>query len=118
MDPDSIEAMRTLIEQGGLDLDPDRDLVKDPVPFDEVLNTIDACIRRRPDNTNHPIYPSLAEQIERLRAQSNSKSRGLHRVPQTSTGGREEAARAEGLEAEGHLDECDVEATLHQTWCA
>jgi hypothetical protein len=65
--PDSIKALRALIEQGGLDLDPDRDLRENPVTLDEMLNTIDARIRRRLENTDHPIYRSLAEQIERLR---------------------------------------------------
>jgi type I restriction enzyme, R subunit len=68
--PDSIKALRALIEQGGLDLDPDRDLRENPVTLDEMLNTIDVRIRRRLENTDHPIYRSLAEQIERLRARA------------------------------------------------
>lgn len=47
VDPEAIEAMRALIGQGELDLDPARDLLSNPVTLDEVLDTIDARIKRR-----------------------------------------------------------------------
>jgi type I restriction enzyme R subunit len=56
VDPDSIKALRALIEQGGLDLDPDGGLRENPVTLDEMLNTIDARIRRRLET---PTTPSI-----------------------------------------------------------
>jgi type I restriction enzyme R subunit len=37
VDPEAIEALRSLVEQGQLDLDPTRDLLKEPVTVQEVL---------------------------------------------------------------------------------
>ena len=73
IDPDAIEAMRDLAEQGGLDLNPNRDLFSQPVTLNEVLSTMDARIQRRLASNPHPVYISLAEQIERLRQQAIRK---------------------------------------------
>ena len=107
VDPESIEAMRALIEQGELDLDPDRDLVKDPVTLDEVLDTIDARIRRRLDKTDHPIYRSLAEQIERLRARAIRRAEDSIEFLKQALEVAKTAVQAERLEKEGRLDEAE-----------
>ena len=79
VDPDSIKALRALIEQAGLDLDPDRGLRENPVTLDEMLNTIDARIRRRLENTDHPIYRS---------ADSRRPGRPRHRHRRHGLGGQ------------------------------
>lgn len=107
VDPDSIKAMRELIEQGELDLDPDRDLLADPVSLDEVLDTIDKRIQRRLDANPHPVYRTLAEQIERLRQKAiRSAEDSIDFLKQALEVARN-AVKAEKLEAEGNLDEAE-----------
>ncbi len=111
VDPDAIEAMRQLIEQGELDLgldrddDDERDLQDEPVTLDEVLTAIDARIKRRLDGSGHPVYRSLAEQIERLRAQAMQKAEDSIEFLKKALEVAKLAVQAEKLEDEGLLDE-------------
>ncbi len=108
VDPDAIEAMRELVQQGELDLDPGRDLLNQPVTLDEVLDTIDARIQRR--LAIHPagVYKSLAEQIERLRQQAIRKAEDSIDFLKQALEVARLAVQAERLEAEGRLDEAEA----------
>lgn len=108
VDPDAIEAMRSLVQQGELDLDPNRDLFTQPVTLDEVLGTIDARIRRRLALNPHPVYKSLAEQIERLRQQAIRKAEDSIDFLKQALEVARLAVQAERLEGEGRLDEAEV----------
>lgn len=105
VDPDAIEAMRELVQQGELDLNPNRDLFAQPVTLDEVLDTIDARIKRRLQANPHPIYKSLAEQIERLRQQAIRKAEDSIDFLKQALEVAKLAVQAERLESEGRLDE-------------
>jgi type I restriction enzyme R subunit len=107
VDPDAIEAMRALVEQGELDLDRNRNLLENPVTLDEVLDTIDARIRRRLETNPHPVYRSLAEQIERLRKQAIRKAEDSIEFLKQALEVARTAVKAERLEAEGQLDEAE-----------
>lgn len=104
VDPEAIEAMRSLIEQDELDLDIGRDLVDEPVTLVEVLDTIEARIKRRLTANPHPVYVSLAEQIERLRQQAIRKAEDSIEFLKKALEVARTAVRAERLEAEGQLD--------------
>ncbi len=108
VDPEAIEAMRSLVEQGELDLDPKRDLLKEPVTVQEVLNTIDARIKRRLDATSHPVYRSLAEQIDRLRQQVIRKAEDSVDFLRQALEVARLAVQAERLEGEGQLDQAEA----------
>jgi type I restriction enzyme R subunit len=108
VDPDAIEAMRELVQQGELDLDPDRDLLNQPVTLIEVLDTIDARIQRRLTTSPHPVYKSLAEQIERLRQQAIRKAEDSIDFLKQALEVARLAVQAERLEGEGRLDEAEA----------
>lgn len=108
VDPDAIEAMRALVHQGELDLDPNRDLFTSPVTLDEVLTTIDARIRRRLATNPHPIYQSLADQIERLRRQAIRKAEDSIGFLKQALDVARIAVQAEKLEAEGRINEAEA----------
>lgn len=105
VDPDAIEAMRTLIEQGELDLDPNRDLLEQPVTVDEVLTVIDRRIARLLAAHDHPVYRSLAEQIERLRRQAITRAEDSIEFLKKALEVAKTAVVAERLDADGRLDE-------------
>lgn len=110
VDPDAIEAMRQLIDQGELDLglpngDDDVDLLEKPVTLDEVLTAIDYRIRRRLEGSGHAVYRSLAEQIERLRAQAIQKAEDSVEFLKKALEVAKLAVQAERLEDEGLLDQ-------------
>jgi type I restriction enzyme, R subunit len=107
VDPDSIEALRQLAEQGTLDLDPARDLVEQPVTLDEVLDTIDARIQRRLATNDHPVYRSLAEQIARLRARAIQTAQDSIEFLKEALAVAQTVVQAERLEGEGRLDEAE-----------
>ncbi len=107
VDPEAIEALRSLVEQGELDLDPRRDLLNEPVTLDEVLDTIDARVRRRLATNPHPVYQSLAEQIERLRQQAIRKAEDSIDFLRQALEVARLAVLAERLEDEGRLDEAE-----------
>jgi type I restriction enzyme R subunit len=107
VDPEAIEAMRKLVEQGELDIDIDRDLFTQPVTLDEVLDTIDARIQRRLAANPHPVYQSLAEQIERLRKQVIRRAEDSIDFLKQALEVARIAVQAERLEAEGRLDEAE-----------
>ncbi len=108
VDPDAIEAMRELVQQGELDLDPNRDLFSQPVTLDEVLDTIDARIQRRLATHPHPVYKSLAEQIERLRQQAIRKAEDSIDFLKQALEVARLAVEAERLDGEGRLDDAEV----------
>lgn len=101
------EAMRALVEQGELDLDPNRDLFKHPVTVEEVLDTIDARIQRRLATRPHPDYQSLAEQIDRLRQQAIRKAEDSVDFLRQALEVARLAVQAERMEAEGTLDQAE-----------
>lgn len=107
VDPDAIEAMRALVQQGELDLDPHRDLLAQPVTLEEVLSTIDGRIRRRLAANPHPVYQSLAEQIERLRQQAITKAQDSIDFLRQALEVARLAVLAERLEGQARLDEAE-----------
>lgn len=107
VDPDSIEALRQMAEQGELDLDPARDLLDNPVTLDEVIDTIDARIRRRLATTDHAVYRSLAEQIERLRARAIQSAQDSIEFLREALAVAQTLVKAEKLEDEGELDQAE-----------
>ena len=107
VDPEAIEALRALIAQWELDLDPKRSLFDQPVTIDEVLDTIDARIRRRLALNPHPVYKSLAEQIERLRQQVIRRAEDSIDFLKQALEVARIAVQAERLEAEDRLDEAE-----------
>ncbi|MEJ7743755.1 MAG: hypothetical protein WKF73_15200 [Nocardioidaceae bacterium] len=87
--------------QGELDLGHGpRPAGSSPITLDEVLDTIDARIQRRLALNDHPVYRSLAEQIERLRARAIQTAQDsidflkeALAVAQTAREGRETGSR-------------------------
>ena len=102
-----VSRMRKLVEQGELDLDIKRDLFAQPVTLDEVLDTIDARIQRRLMLNPHPVYQSLAEQIERLRKQVIHRAEDSIDFLKQALEVARIAVQAERMEAEGRLDEAE-----------
>lgn len=111
VDPDAIEAMRELIRQEELDIDPDRDLMANPVTVEEVLTVIDNRIRRRLEQSDHPVYRSLAEQIENLRKLAITRAEDSIEFLKRALEVARAAVEAERLEAAGELD-ANTEALL------
>jgi type I restriction enzyme R subunit len=105
VDPDAIEAMRSLVEQGTLDFGEDRDLFAQPVTVDEVITVIDRRIARLMASNPHPIYTSLAEQLDRLRRQAMLRSDDSIEFLKQALEIARTAVIAERLDAEGRLDE-------------
>lgn len=105
VDPDAIEAMRTLVEQGELDLDVDRDLLEEPVTVDEVFTAIDRRIARLLADRPHPVYQSLAEQLDRLRRQAIIRAEDSIEFLKKALEVARNAVIAERMDAEGKLDE-------------
>ena len=107
VDPDAIEAMRTLIEQGELDLDIDRDLIQEPVTVDEVLTLIERRVQRLLTKHDHKVYRSLAEQLERLRRQAITRAEDSIEFLKKALEVARLAIAAERLDLEGRLDEAE-----------
>ena len=105
VDPDAIEAMRALVEQGELDLGLDRDLVNDPVTVDEVITVIDRRIQRLLAAHPHAVYTSLAEQLDRLRRQAITRAEDSIEFLKKALEVAKAAIIAERLDGEGRLDE-------------
>lgn len=105
VDPDAIEAMRTLIGQGTLDLGDERDLLNNPVTLDEVITVIDRRIQRLLNEHPHPVYQSLAEQLERLRRQAITRAEDSVEFLKKALEIARNAVIAERMEVEGNLDE-------------
>ena len=104
VDPEAIEAMRKLVEQGVLDLPDDRDLTNDPVTIDEVLTAIDRRIQQRLNTSGHHIYRTLAEQIENLRRMAVTRAEDSVEFLKKALDIARAALQAEKLETEGKLD--------------
>ncbi len=111
VDPDAIEAIRTLVEQQGFDFGTDRDLVADPLTVDDVLTVIDARIKRKLETSDHPVYRSLADQIEKLRALAITRAEDSIEFLKKALEVARAAVEAERLEAAGELD-ANTEALL------
>jgi type I restriction enzyme R subunit len=107
VDPDAIEAMRSLVEQGELDLDTDRDLLNDPVTVEEVITVIDRRIQRLLADHPHPVYQSLADQLDRLRRQAITRAEDSIEFLKKALEVARAAVIAERLDAEGRLDEAE-----------
>ena len=105
VDPDAIEAMRALVEQGELDLGLNRDLVKDPVTVDEVITVIDRRVQRLLAEHPHAVYQSLAEQLDRLRRLAITRAEDSIEFLKKALEVAKAAIIAERLDGEGRLDE-------------
>lgn len=107
IDPDAIEAMRKLVEQGTLDFEPSRDLLNDPVTIDEVLTVIDRRIQRLLTKHPHPVYQSLAEQLDKLRRQTIVRAEDSITFLEKALQVARAAVMAERLDDEGRLNEAE-----------
>jgi type I restriction enzyme R subunit len=105
VDPDAIEAMRSLVEQGELDLGVERDLLEDPVTVDEVFTVIDRRISRLLADRPHPVYQSLADQLDRLRRQAIIRAEDSIEFLKKALEVAKNAVIAERMDAEGRLDD-------------
>jgi type I restriction enzyme R subunit len=105
VDPDAIEAIRKLVEQGALDFGTDRDLLDEPVTVDEVITVIDRRIKRLLDAHPHPVYQSLADQLDRLRRQAITRAEDSIEFLKKALEVARAAVIAERLDAQGRLDE-------------
>lgn len=105
VDPDAIEAMRELIAQGAFDLGDVRDILDGPVTLEEVMTVIDRRIRRLLTDHPHPVYQSLAEQLERLRRQAVTRAEDSIEFLMKALEIARNAVIAERMESEGKLDE-------------
>lgn len=109
VDPDAIQALKDMVENGQIDPpggDPNRDLVDDPVTLDDVLDTIEARIKRRLKTSGgHAIYKSLAEQIDRLRSQAMQRAEDSIEFLKKALQVAKTAVEAERLEDAGELDD-------------
>lgn len=108
VDPDAIEAMRELIGQGQLPIDPNRNLVEDPVTVDEVLTIIDKRVQARLRVHPTGIYRTIAEQIERLRKQAITRAEDSVEFLKKALELARTMVEAERLEAEGRQAEADT----------
>lgn len=107
VDPDAIEAIRKLVEQGELDLDPGRDLLENPVTVDEVMTLIDRRIKRLLAEHPHPVYQSLADAIDRLRRQAITRAEDSIEFLKKALEVARAAVIAERLDIQGRLDEAE-----------
>jgi type I restriction enzyme R subunit len=107
VDPDAIEAIRKLVEQGTLDFGADRDLLDEPVTVDEVITVIDRRIKRLLDAHPHPVYQSLADQLDRLRRQAITRAEDSIEFLKKALEVARAAVIAERLDAQGRLDEAE-----------
>lgn len=105
VDPDAIEAMRTLAEQGELDIDTSRDLLENPVTVEEVFTVIDRRIARLLADHPHPVYQSLADQLDRLRRQAIIRAEDSIEFLKKALEVARSAVIAERMDSEGRLEE-------------
>lgn len=107
VDPDAIEAMRQLVIQGELDLDPNRDLLENPVTVEEVITVIEKRVKRLLKEHDHRVYRSLAEQLERLRRQAITRVEDSIEFLKRALEVARLAVEAERLDLEGRLDDAE-----------
>lgn len=105
VDPASIQVLRDLVDTG---------LVDGPDPADpeaitlaEVLDTIDARIKRRFDATGGAIYRSLAEKIDRLRTLAIQRAEDNIELLKRALEAAKLAVRADRLDEEGRLADAE-----------
>lgn len=108
VDPEAIEAIRELAEQGEFPIEPDRDLVDDPITVDEVFTLIDKRIQRRLDNTTNPAYRTIAEQIETLRTQTINRAQDSIEFLKKALELARRIIEADKLEAQGKTEEAET----------
>ncbi|MGB7961875.1 MAG: hypothetical protein WCF12_02795, partial [Propionicimonas sp.] len=101
VDPDAIEAMRKLADEG---LFPAPVVAPEPITVGEVFDTIEARIRRRLEEHPHPVYHSLAAQIEKLRTQAIRNADDSIEFLKKALELARTFVQAERLEAAGELD--------------
>lgn len=106
VDPDAIEAMRQLVLIDPPPSGPDGP-GQNPVTVGEVFDTIDARIRRRMQQHPHPVYTSLAEQIEKLRAQAVRNAEDSIEFLKKALEVARTLVQAERMEVAGRLDEAE-----------
>lgn len=106
VDPASIEVLRGLVDTGYAPNLPDSD-TGEAITLGEVLDTIDARIKRRFETTGAGIYKSLAEKIDRLRAQAMKKAEDSIEYLKQALEVAKLAVQAERLEDEGRLDDAE-----------
>jgi type I restriction enzyme R subunit len=107
VDPGSIQALRDLVEAGIID-PPDPDVDRhEAITLGEVLDTIDARIKRRFDATKATIYKSLAEKIDRLRALAIQRAEDNVELLKRALEAAKLAVQADRLDEEGRLDDAE-----------
>jgi type I restriction enzyme, R subunit len=103
VDPGAIDIIRQLVAQDalpGITVDPEH-----PLTVEEVFKSIEARIKRRLGKSDHPVYRTLAEQIERLRQQAITRVEDSIEFLKKALEAAKSLVEAEKLEAEGRLDE-------------
>jgi type I restriction enzyme R subunit len=103
VDPGAIEVIRQLVEQDalpGIDVE-----TPDAITVDEVFKSIEGRIKRRLQDHPHPVYKTLAEQIERLRQQAMTRAEDSIDFLKKALELAKTLVEAEKLEAEGRLEE-------------
>ena len=106
VDPGSIQALRDLVDAGVID-PPDPGDDPNVITLGEVIETIDARIRRRFDTTGGAIYKSLADQIDRLRALAIQRAEDNIELLKRALEVAKLMVKADRLDEEGRLDEAE-----------
>lgn len=107
VDPAAIEALRELADLGFEIPTDTNDPTEDSITLGEVLDSIDARIRRRFDASGAAIYKSLAEKIDRLREQAIKKAEDSVEYLKQALEVARLAVQAEKLEEEGRVDDAE-----------
>jgi type I restriction enzyme, R subunit len=102
LDAAGIELVKQIAEQLKLPADPDP---KTTITLEDVIDSIESRVRRRLDETDSPVYKSLAERIEKLRLKSiTSAEESLAFLKQALEIARD-VVRADKLSDEGKLED-------------
>jgi len=104
LDATGIALIEGLTEQGQLpdmDIDPD----DEEVTLEDVLDTIHKRIKNRLEETGSGVYRSLAERIEKLRAQSVQNAGDSIEFLKKALEMAQQVVKADRMEADGTLDD-------------
>ncbi len=104
VDPASIQVLRDLADTGLID-PPEGG--EEAITLGEVLDTIDKRIKSRFDSTGGGIYRSLAEKIERLRAQAIKNAEDSIEYLKQALDVARLAVKADRLDEEGRLEDAE-----------
>lgn len=107
VDPGSIQALRDLVDAGIIDPPEPGGDGHEAITLGEVLDTIDARIKRRFDATKATIYKSLAEKIDRLRALAIQRAEDNVELLKRALEAAKLAVQADRLDEEGRLDDAE-----------